>query len=174
MGRKRSKLWGIFWDVPTFEPLGLFYILCIAKMYRGKNYLTKTAEGLEVNSKLYLETLERLDYEDEDALENAGFVYVCGDNTYNYEDKRILTETMQRDLYMRKNPKGRGYNYAVVVRLHQGGDVRYNYKLAGVYKTNENCFSYMVRLCDAWHIARRYNNTKDYHKSDIEATKKEL
>ena len=160
-----------------FQPSSLwacFYSLLLQKMYRGKNYLTKTADGLEVNSKLYLETLERLDYEDEDALENAGFVYVCGDNTYNYEDKRILTETMQRDLYMRKNPKGRGYNYAVVVRLHQGGDVRCNYKLAGVYKTNENCFSYMVRLCDAWHIARRYNNTKDYHKSDIEETKKEL
>jgi hypothetical protein len=32
----------------------------------------------------------------------------------------------------------------------------------------------MVRLCDAFHIARQYNNTKDYKKSEIEATKKEL
>lgn len=151
-----------------------FYSLPQKKMYRGKNYLTKTSEGLEVNSRLYLETLEKLDYEDEDELEKNGYIYVCGDNTYNYEDKRTLTETMQRDLYLRKNPKGRGYNYAVAIRLHQGGDVRCNYKLAGIYKTNENCFSYMVRLCDARHIARYYNNTKDYHKSDIEDAKNEL
>ena len=44
-------------------------------MFRGKNYLTKTPDGIEVNSKLYLETLEKLPYEDEDALEEAGFSY---------------------------------------------------------------------------------------------------
>jgi hypothetical protein len=30
--RKCSKLWGIFWDVPTFEPLGLLLFSTIAKM----------------------------------------------------------------------------------------------------------------------------------------------
>jgi hypothetical protein len=32
----------------------------------------------------------------------------------------------------------------------------------------------MVWLCDAFHVARYYNNTKDYHKSDIDQTKSEL
>ena len=143
-------------------------------MFRGKNYLTKIDWRLEVNSQLYLDTLEKLDFRDEEDLENAGYVYCCGDNTYNYEDNRDLTQTMQRDLYIRKNPKGRGFNYAVVIRLHNGWDVRGNYSLAGVYKTNQNCFQYMVRLCDAWHIARYYNNTKNYHLDDVEETKKEI
>ena len=80
--------------------------------------MTKTPEGLEVNSMGYLETLEKLNYENEEELENAGFVFVCGDNSYNYEDKRILTQSMLWRLYIRKNPKGRGYNYAVAIRLH--------------------------------------------------------
>lgn len=140
-------------------------------MFRGKNYLTKTPDGIEVNSKLYLETLEKLPYEDEDALEGAGFSYFWGDNTYNYEDKRPLTQTMQRDLYIRKNPKGRGYNYAVAIRLHNGGDVRGNYTLAGIYKTNENCFNYMIRLCDARHL-QRYGKT--WQLDEIKEFKKEL
>lgn len=145
-------------------------------MFRGKNYLTKTSEGLEVNSRLYLETLEKLDYKNEEELEDAGFMYCCADNTYNYEDRRELTEGMLWELYIRKNPKGRGYNYAVVVKIHKGGEVRsmLNYELAGIYKTNEHCFEYMVWLCDAWHIARLYNFAKDFHKSEIEETKKEL
>ena len=140
-------------------------------MFRGKNYLTKTPDGIEVNSKLYLETLEKLPYEDEDALEEAGLSYFWGDNTYNYEDKRPLTQTMQRDLYIRKNPKGRGYNYAVAIRLHNGGDVRGNYTLAGIYKTNENCFNYMIRLCDARHL-QRYGKT--WQLDEIKEFKKEL
>lgn len=143
-------------------------------MYRGKNYLTKTAEGLAVDSELYLETLEKLPFSSIDELEGAGFVYSCADNTYNYEDKRELSKTMLRELYIRKNPKGRGYNYAVAIYLHNGGDARANYSLAWIYKTNENCFYYMVWLCDAFHVARYYNNTKDYHKSDIDQTKSEL
>lgn len=139
-------------------------------MYRWKNYLTKTPEGIEVNSELYLESLEKLDFQDEDELENAGFTYVAWDNSYNYEDKRTLTKTMQRDLYMRKNPKWRGYNYAVAIRLHNWVDVRYNYSLAWIYKTNENCFRYLVWLCDAWHLTR-YN---DFRKPQIEETKKLL
>jgi hypothetical protein len=99
-------------------------------MYRGKNYLTKTAEGLAVDSELYLETLEKLPFSSIDELEGAGFVYSCADNTYNYEDKRELSKTMLWELYIRKNPKGRGYNYAVAVYLHKGGDVRGNYSLA--------------------------------------------
>lgn len=141
-------------------------------MYRGKNYLTKTPDGIEVNSKLYLETLEKLPFDDVDALENAGFSYFGGDNSYNYEDERPLTQTMQRDLYIRKNPKGRGYNYAVAIYLHNGGDVRGNYSLAGIYKTNENCFRYLVRLCDARHLTRRSYN--DFQVSDIREFKKEL
>ena len=97
---------------------GPFLTFFLLTMFRGKNYLTKTSEGLEVNTKGYLETLEKLNYEDEDALEKAGYTYVCGDNSYNYEDKRILTQTMRWQLFMRKNPKGRGYNYAVAIRLH--------------------------------------------------------
>lgn len=143
-------------------------------MFRGKNYLTKTSEGLEVNTQEYLNTLEKLDFSSVEELENAGYTYSCGDNSYNYEDKRILTQTMQRDLYMIKNPRWRGFNYAVAIRLHNGGDVRGNYSLAWIYKTNENCFQYLVRLCDWRHIARNYNNTKDFKKSEIEATKKEL
>ena len=142
-------------------------------MFRGKNYLTKIDWRLEVNSQLYLETLEKLDFQDEEDLENAGYTYCCWDNTYNYEDTRDLTQTMQRDLYIRKNPKGRGFNYAVVIRLHNGWDVRGNYSIAGVYKTNENCFRYMVWLCDAWHLCC-YNYNRDFHKSDVEETKKEI
>lgn len=143
-------------------------------MYRGKNYLTKTSDGLEINSKLYLKTLEKLPYNNTDELENDGYLEVCGDNTYNYSDKRRCDQDMNWQLFMRKNPQGRGYNYAVYVRLHNGGDIRCNYTPAGIYKTNENCFQYMVWLLDARHIARYYNNTKDFHKSDIEETKKEL
>lgn len=143
-------------------------------MYRGKNYLTKQEDWrLEVNSKLYLDTLEKLDFRDEEDLENAGYVYCCWDNTYNYEDLRDLTQTMQRDLYIRKNPRGRGFNYAVVIRLHNGGDVRGNYSLAGVYKTNQNCFQYMVWLCDAWHLCM-YNYNRKFHLDDVEETKKEI
>lgn len=142
-------------------------------MFRGKNYLTKIDWRLEVNSQLYLETLEKLDFQDEEDLENAEYIYCCWDNTYNYEDTRDLTQTMQRDLYIRKNPRGRGFNYAVVIRLHNGWDVRGNYSIAGVYKTNENCFRYMVRLCDAWHLCC-YNYNRDFHKSDVEETKKEI
>lgn len=143
-------------------------------MFRGKNYLTKTSEGLEINSKLYLETLEKLPYKDEDELEADGYVEVCGDNTYNYEDRRYTTQYMQWTLYMRKNPKGRGYNYAVAVRLHNGGDARCNYSLEGTYKTNENCFYYMVQLLDARHIVKWRGQKTLYHKDEIDETKKEL
>lgn len=44
-------------------------------MFRGKNYLTKTPDGIEVNTKLYLDTLEKLPFDDVDALEKAGFSY---------------------------------------------------------------------------------------------------
>lgn len=150
------------------------YLIFTLTMFRGKNYLTKTSEGLEVNTLEYLNTLEKLDFSSVEELENASYTYVCGDNSYNYEDKRILTQTMQRDLFMRKNPHWRGYNYAVAIYLHNWGDVRGNYSLAWIYKTNENCFQYLVRICDGRHIARYYNNTRDFKKSEIEETKKEL
>ena len=132
-------------------------------MYRWKNYLTKLENWvLEVNSKLYLESLEKLPYNTIEELEEAWFQGYIGDNSYNYEDKRELTQTMERRLYIRKNPRGRGYNYAVAIYLHNWGDVRGNYSLAWIYKTNQNCFQYLVWLCDARHIARYYNNTKDF------------
>lgn len=148
-----------------------FYHLLIKKMFRGKNYLTKTSEGLEVNSRLYLETLEKLDYKNEEELEKDGYIFSCRDNSENYEDKRIITETMARALYIRKNPKGRGYNYAVEISIPEKCWV---YNTVGIYKTNENCFQYLVWLCDARHLARLYNFAKDFHKSEIEETKKEL
>lgn len=132
-------------------------------MYRWKNYLTKLEDWtLEVNSKLYLESLEKLPYNTIEELEEAWFQGYIGDNSYNYEDKRELTQTMERRLYIRKNPRGRGYNYAVAIYLHNWGDVRGNYSLAWIYKTNQNCFQYLVWLCDARHIARYYNNARDF------------
>ena len=120
----------------------------------------------------YLETLEKLNYENEEELENAGFVFVCGDNSYNYEDKRILTQSMLWRLYIRKNPKGRGYNYAVAIRLHNWGDIRGNYTLAWIYKTNWNCFQYLIWICDARHL-RAYNRDF-YHLQDIDNAKFDL
>ena len=145
-------------------------------MYRWKNYLTKLENWtLEVNSKLYLESLEKLQYQTIEELEEAGYKWYIGDNSYNYEDKRELTQTMERNLYIRKNPRGRGYNYAVAIYLHNWGDVRGNYSLAWIYKTNQNCFQYLVWLCDARHIARYYNNTKDFKLWEIkEFIKEEL
>lgn len=137
-------------------------------MYRWKNYLTKLENWiLEVNSKLYLESLEKLQYQTIEELEEAWFKGYIGDNSYNYEDKRELTQTMERRLYIRKNPRGRGYNYAVAIYLHNWGDVRGNYSLAWIYKTNQNCFQYLVWLCDARHIARYYNNARDFKVSEI-------
>lgn len=157
-------------NAPHFD---VFLYFVYYKMYRGKNYLTKTPEGIEVNSKLYLESLERLKYEDIDALEGDGYKYFGGDNSYNYEDKRPLTQTMQRDLYIRKNPRGRGYNYAVAIYLHNGGDVRCNYSLAWIYKTNENCFRYLVWICDARHLGRMYHS-QDFQLGNIKEFRKEL
>lgn len=137
-------------------------------MYRGKNYLTKQEDWrLEVNSSLYLESLEKLPYNSIDELENDWYKGYIGDNSYNYEDKRDLTQTMEWNLYIRKNPKGRGYNYAVAIYLHNWWDVRGNYSLAWVYKTNINCFRYLVRLCDGFHISRYYNNSRDFKVQEI-------
>jgi len=141
-------------------------------MYRGKNYLTKTPDGIEVNTPLYLESLEKLPYKDEEELEGAGFSYFWGDNSYNYEDKRRSTQVMQWNLYIRKNPKGRGYNYAVAIWLHNGGDVRGNYSLAGIYKTNEKCFEYLPRLFDGYHMSSRYSINR--YRQDIKEFKQNL
>lgn len=137
-------------------------------MFRGKNYLTKdqTTKTLFVDCDLYLDTLEKLPFTSEEELEEAGYKeFYYWDNSYNYEDLRELSYTMQWDLWIRKNPKGRGYNYAVVIRKHNGWDVRGNYSLKGIYKTNENCYNYLVWLCDAYHMT-------SWHKQ--EQTKKDI
>ena len=56
-------------------------------MYRGKNYLTKNPDTkrVDVDCDLYLESLEKTTYENEDQLLENGFTYIDGDNSYNYE-----------------------------------------------------------------------------------------
>lgn len=139
-------------------------------MYRGKNYLTKTSEGLEINSKLYLETLEKLPYNNEDELEEDGYTYASGDNTYNYEDNIRCDHSMRWRLYIKKNEHKKGYSYAVAVSLHQFGDIRINYELEGIYKTNDNCFYWMARLLKDFRTGRE----KNFHYDKIDKIKKEL
>ena len=74
-------------------------------MFRGKNYLTKNPETkrVDVDCDLYLESLEKTTYENEDQLLENGFTYIDGDNSYNYEDynekTRDLSYTMNWNLY---------------------------------------------------------------------------
>ena len=74
-------------------------------MFRGKNYLTKNPDTkrVDVDCDLYLETLEKTTYENEDQLLENGFTYIDGDNSYNYEDynekTRDLSYTMNWNLY---------------------------------------------------------------------------
>ena len=79
-------------------------------MFRGKNYLTKNSEGIiEVNCDLYLDSLQKTDYENEEQVLENGYEYIDGDNSYNYEiiseKTRELSYTMNWNLYGRKNPK---------------------------------------------------------------------
>lgn len=142
-------------------------------MFRWKNYLTKNSEWIiEVNSKLYLESLEKSEFTNEEELGKNGFVFVKSDNSYNYEDKRELSQTMERDLFMRKNPKWRGFQYAVNVYLHNWWDVRGNYSQAGVFKTNEKCFEYLIWLCDWYHMTSIWDRQNT--RKQIEEIKKGL
>ena len=143
-------------------------------MFRGKNYLTKNSETkiLEVDCDLYLESLEKLEFQDEDELEKAGYKeFDYWDNSYNYEDKRELSYTMQRNLRIRKNPKWRGYNYAVVVRKHNWWDVRWNYSIKWIYKTNERCYEYLIWLCDWYHMTSYFSRNRT--NEDIQNFKRE-
>jgi hypothetical protein len=46
-------------------------------MYRGKNYLTKETDGtVVIDCDLYLDTLEKMPFEDEDELLENGFEYI--------------------------------------------------------------------------------------------------
>lgn len=143
-------------------------------MFRGKNYLTKNQETktIEVDCDLYLESLEKLPFNSEEELENAWFKeFWYGDNSYNYEDKRDLSYTMQWNLRIRKNPKGKGFNYAVVVRKHNWGDPRWNYSFKGIYKTNEKCYEYLPWICDGYHATSWHDRQRTA--KDISEFKKE-
>lgn len=124
-------------------------------MFRGKNYLTKNSEWIiEVNCDLYLDSLQKTDYENEEQVLENGYEYIDGDNSYNYESiseqTRELSYTMNWNLYGRKNPKWRGFQYVVEIRKHNWWDVRCNYQTLWYYKTNENCFTYLLRVMDAY------------------------
>jgi len=144
-------------------------------MFRGKNYLTKNPETkrVEVDCDLYLETLEKLEYKDEDDLLKNGFRFIDNDNTYNYEDytekTRELSYTMLWNLYGRKNPRGRGFQYVVEIRKLKEN---WFYETVWYYKTNENCHSYMLWLLDSFkdceYCQRLYlNECLDHHRREI-------
>ena len=153
-------------------------------MYRGKNYLTKEADGtVVIDCDLYLDTLEKMPFEDEDELLENGFEYISGDNTYNYENMTAQTRetsyTMNWVLYMKKNPTRKGFQYVVEIKKHLGWDVRCNYRTLGYYKTNENCFYYMLWLLDAYKwadLAQRYylNDCLNRHKKYIDDYKSQF
>ena len=153
-------------------------------MYRGKNYLTKNPDTkrVDVDCDLYLESLEKTTYENEDQLLENGFTYIDWENSCNFEwyteKTRDLSYTMNWNLYWRKNPRGRGFQYVVEIRKHLGGDVRCNYKTLWYYKTNENCHYYLLWLmdclkgCDYWQ-GRYLKDCLRHHRENVEDFKKE-
>ena len=153
-------------------------------MFRWKNYLSKNPETkqVEVDCDLYLESLDKLNYENEDWLLADGYRYIDWENSYNYEGytekTRELSYTMNWNLYGRKNPRWRGYQYVVEIRKHLGGDVRCNYETIWYYKTNENCHYYLLWLMDCfkwgdyWQM-RYLRDCLRHHKENVEDFKKE-